>query len=151
MPRRIAVAVVEHAGRYLIGRRPAGVPLAGFWEFPGGKVQPGETPQQAAQRECREETGLAVQVLLPCEQVVYEYDHGRLLIDFFACTLEAGDLTPRPPFCWVPAAELAQYPFPPANAGLVERLIRAAMPDTATRRQGDKANEDSTGNPYPTP
>ena len=61
-PTRIAIAVVEHAGRYLIGRRPDGVPLAGLWEFPGGKVQLSETAEQAAERECLEETGLEVAV-----------------------------------------------------------------------------------------
>ena len=59
---QIAVAVVEHDGRFLVGLRPAGKPLAGFSEFPGGKVHSGETPAEAAERECREETGLSVVV-----------------------------------------------------------------------------------------
>lgn len=121
-PARIAIAVVEHDGRYLIGRRPEGVPLAGYWEFPGGKVQPGETAEQAAARECLEETGLAVTVGAPYPPVVHQYDHGKLALAFFACRALNPEESPRPPFRWVLAAELDQYQFPEANGGLVAYL-----------------------------
>ena len=58
----IAIAIVEYDGLFLVGQRPPDVPLAGLWEFPGGKVQAGETPEAAAARECFEETGLTAQV-----------------------------------------------------------------------------------------
>lgn len=124
-PVRIAVAVVEHAGHYLIGRRPEGVPLAGQWEFPGGKVQAGETPRQAAARECLEETNLAVAVGEAYPVVVHDYKHGRVALEFFTCRPHDPSSPPKAPFRWVPAAELAGYEFPEANAALVAELTKA--------------------------
>jgi 8-oxo-dGTP diphosphatase len=130
MPTPIAIAVVEQDGQFLIGRREAGVALAGLWEFPGGKVEPGETPEQAAVRECREETGLTVAVVGAYERVEHRYAHGDVVLHFFACRpIEAGQ-TPHARFRWVPADELVHYEFPPANAALVERL--------GARRVGDR-------------
>ncbi|HUY36667.1 MAG TPA: (deoxy)nucleoside triphosphate pyrophosphohydrolase [Pirellulales bacterium] len=127
-PTRIAVAVVEHEGRFLIGPRPAGIPLAGLWEFPGGKVEFGETAAQAAARECQEETGLSIEVGASYPAVVHPYDHGRLALEFFACRPLDPQQPPLPPFRWVALDELAKYPFPAANAGLIEFLVRAAGP-----------------------
>ncbi|HUY88392.1 MAG TPA: (deoxy)nucleoside triphosphate pyrophosphohydrolase [Pirellulales bacterium] len=121
-PTRIAIAVVEHDGRYLIGRRPEGVPLAGLWEFPGGKVQTGETARQAAARECLEESGLEVAVGEAYPAVVHRYSHGQVALEFFACRPLDPRQTPKPPFRWVPADELGQYQFPEANGGLVDYL-----------------------------
>lgn len=124
-PTEIAIAVVEHAGRYLIGQRPADVPLAGLWEFPGGKVQPGETPARAAARECLEETGLVVGVGELIAQITHQYDHGRVRLNFFACTPLVDDLshaTPTPPFCWATAEDLRRLDFPAANATVIELL-----------------------------
>ena len=122
----VAVAVVEHEGRFLVGWRRAGAALAGLWEFPGGKVQAGETPADAAVRECREEAGLRVTVVGSYPGVRHRYDHGSVSIQFFACC-PAGPLShPRPPFRWVSAAALADYRFPAANADLVQQLARSA-------------------------
>jgi 8-oxo-dGTP diphosphatase len=121
-PTRIAIAVVEHHGRYLIGRRPEGVPLAGYWEFPGGKVQAGETAEQAAARECLEETGLEVAVGEPYPAVVHQYAHGKVALEFFACRPLEPEQTPRSPFRWVLAADLGEYQFPEANGGLLAYL-----------------------------
>ncbi len=118
----IAVAVVREAGRVLIGKRPPDVPLAGFWEFPGGKVHEGEQPEAAAVRECREETGLEIRTEGPCEEVVYPYQHGRLRIHFFLARPAGGSAIPRVPFCWAPLSELAGYRFPPANQAVLRRL-----------------------------
>jgi 8-oxo-dGTP diphosphatase len=123
-PTRIAVAVVEHEGRFLIGQRPAGVALAGLWEFPGGKVKPGESSAEAAARECLEETGLAIEVGAPYPAVVHQYDHGRLALEFFACGAVDPSQPPLSPFRWVPLAEVASYQFPAANAGLIEFLLQ---------------------------
>ncbi len=121
-PTEIAVAVVLCEGRVLIGQRPAGVPLAGLWEFPGGKVLPGESPADAAARECREETGLAIRVDGILCEVAHDYPHARLRIHFFTATpLNRGTL-PLPPFRWGELARLADYPFPPANAEAIEKL-----------------------------
>ncbi|MCR4414227.1 MAG: (deoxy)nucleoside triphosphate pyrophosphohydrolase [Thermoguttaceae bacterium] len=120
----VAVAVVQYADQVLVGRRPEGSPLAGFWEFPGGKVQPHETPEQAAVRECREETGLEVRLVGPVQEVLYEYPHGPVCLYFHCATPLDPTRSPTAPFRWVPVGELAEYRFPPANAPIVEQLLR---------------------------
>ena len=122
MPTRIAIAVVEHDGRYLIGRRPDGASLAGLWEFPGGKIEAGETAELAAARECLEETGLAVEVGPAFSQVVHQYAHGKVALEFFVGRPLEPEQAPKSPFRWVLAAELDQYEFPEANGGLVAYL-----------------------------
>lgn len=118
----IAIAVVEHEGRVLVGRRPEGVPLAGLWEFPGGKVDERETPEEAAARECLEETGLAVRVGEPYPTVEHEYEHGWVKLHFFAATPVEPLRPPREPFRWVPISELERYAFPAANDRVIRRL-----------------------------
>lgn len=125
-PQSIAIAVVEHAGAFLIGRRPEGVPLAGMWEFPGGKVQPEEDAPSAAVRECLEETGLRVEVLGEYPPHEEAYSHGVVRLRFFACRpLESVAPAPLPPFRWVPRAELAKYDFPKGNRALLALLTAA--------------------------
>jgi 8-oxo-dGTP diphosphatase len=124
-PTPIAIAVVENAGRYLIGRRPDGVPLAGFWEFPGGKVHADEVPAAAAARECLEESGLVVEVGKLLTEVDYLYEHGAVHLSFFDCSAIDADAAPREPFRWVPAEQLGDFEFPPANAALLELLTAA--------------------------
>ncbi len=120
---RIAVAVIEHQGRYLIGQRPAGVALAGLWEFPGGKQLADESAEQAAVRETAEETGLAVEALGHYGTVTQAYSHGTVAVTFVACRVNVPIVAPTAPFRWVTAAELAKYEFPAANTALVRRLI----------------------------
>lgn len=121
----IAIAVVEQEGRFLIGQRPEGAPLAGLWEFPGGKIEPGETAEAAAVREAREETGLAVEPLFRYPEHLHEYDHGRVQLIFIACRLAADAAwAPRPPFRWVERADLAAHAFPEGNRALI-RLLTA--------------------------
>ena len=127
----IAVAVVRRSGQVLIGPRPSDVPLAGFWEFPGGKLQPGESPEAAALRECREETGLEIRLEGACEEVVFAYPHGRLRIYFFAARPAGDSLVPRAPFRWVSLSELVRYPFPPANQSVLDRLLSGDWRDSA--------------------
>jgi mutator protein MutT len=121
----IAIAIVEHDGRFLIGQRDAHVALAGFWEFPGGKIESGETPQAAAIRECLEETGLEIRITGEYPAVTHEYDHAKLRLHFLA----AAPLDPRASvpsrFRWVPAGELSEYAFPPANRRVLELLARS--------------------------
>jgi mutator protein MutT len=120
----VAIAVVEHAGNFLIGQRPPDVPLSGLWEFPGGKIEPGESPEAAAVRECLEETGLAVEPLFRYPEQVQQYDHDRVQLVFIACRphlREGGTL--RDPFRWVPRVELASYSFPAGNRSLIEHLL----------------------------
>lgn len=127
-PTPIAIGVIQHEGKYLIGQRPAGKPLAGLWEFPGGKVEAGETPAEAAARECLEETGLRVVVGPQYPEVVQQYDHDRVRLHFFACAPAdvemLGDLVAG--YRWVSGQELARYEFPSANAGLIAHLAGIA-------------------------
>ena len=124
MPTRIAIAVVEHDGRFLIGQRPEGVPLAGLWEFPGGKIEAGETAEQAAVRECREEAGLIVQPMFRYPAAVHEYAHGAVELEFVGCGVVSGEqVEPQSPFRWVKRRELAQYEFPQANRELIRQLL----------------------------
>jgi 8-oxo-dGTP diphosphatase len=127
MPTPIAIAVVEHEGRFLIGQRPDGVPLAGLWEFPGGKIEPGETPEAAAVRECFEETGLTVEPLFRYPEHVQQYDHDRVQLFFIACRLVAGTAAePCSPFRWAVREELSRYAFPQGNQGLLDLLLATA-------------------------
>jgi mutator protein MutT len=125
----IAVAVVEHDDRLLIGRREGGAPLAGMWEFPGGKVESHETPQAAAIRECREETGLLVRVVDRYPSIDYDYEHAAVRLHFFQCAIvsERGPLAER--FRWVARRELRNHSFPPANQALLDLLLTAERRD----------------------
>lgn len=127
----IAVAVARRGNDVLIGQRPPGVPLAGYWEFPGGKAHSDETPRAAAARECLEETGLAVAVGAEYPGATHDYPHGRVELHFFACAPLDANAVPRPPFRWAAMASLDQFPFPPANATLLELLTAEAK-----RQQG---------------
>ena len=125
-PSRIAIAVVEHDGCYLIGQRPAGVPLAGLWEFPGGKLEGQETAEQAAVRECCEEAGIDVMVCGEYPSAVHTYDHGRVELHFFRCRPRDALQEPSPPYRWVAGSELDRYEFPAANAALLKLILSAA-------------------------
>ncbi len=121
-PVEIAVAVVENEGKFLIGLRPSGVPLAGLWEFPGGKIEPGEPPENAAVRECLEETGSIVRITGEYLRTFYSYEHADVELRFFACALTAGQRELPARFRWVKPADLSRYSFPPANAELLALL-----------------------------
>ena len=124
----VAIAVVQHEGRFLVGTRPEGVPLAGLAEFPGGKVHAGETPVDAAARECLEETGLAVEVGEEILSTLHQYEHGLLEVHFFRCHPIDPEILPLPPFRWVEAAELTTLQFPAANGPLTELLLGNSRP-----------------------
>jgi 8-oxo-dGTP diphosphatase len=121
----IAVAVVLRHGQVLVGRRASDADdAAGLDEFPGGKVEPGETLAAAAARECLEETGVAVRIDGLLDRVTSASGSGPLDILFFAATPLDDRATPLVPFAWVPLDELAARRFPPANARLVARLVQ---------------------------
>lgn len=123
-PTPIGIAVVIHDGQCLVGTRPAGVPLAGQLEFPGGKCRPGENSRSAAVRECLEETGLEVAPRELLSEVTHRYAHGELLLHFWLCrpTANAIQQAPHDEFDWVALGELDANQFPAANAGLIARL-----------------------------
>lgn len=118
----IAIAVVRQGDRFLVGERPSGSVLAGHAEFPGGKVRPSETPADAAVRECREETGLEIEVAGELLTKTHRYDHGEIELHFFLCAPRDEHAAPASPFRWVPRGELARLNFPAANAEVTELL-----------------------------
>ena len=124
-PTIVAAAVIEADGRYLITRRQKGH-LAGFWEFPGGKLRPNETLPECVQRELREELGVEVTVGEELETVTWSYPERTVVLHFFRCRLAGGQITPREgqAMAWVEPRELERYPFPPADASLITRLRR---------------------------
>ena len=121
-PTDIAIAVVRRGEHYLVGQRPVGVALAGYWEFPGGKIESGESPAEAAVRECFEETGLRVRVLSEYARNVERYEHGCVQLFFLACEAEEPAIEPRAPYCWVPRDQLPLLPFPAGNREMLRLL-----------------------------
>ncbi len=123
-PTLVGIGIVRRArdGRYLIRERPAGTVYAGYWEFPGGKVEPGETPEQATIRECLEETGLTVAAVRLRAVVEHTYSHGFVRLHFIDCAPVDPDAEPFPACRWVAASELAGHRFPEANEAILAEL-----------------------------
>lgn len=121
-----AVALIDTDGRVLLAQRPAGKSLAGLWEFPGGKVEPGETPEAALIRELREELGIDTwhSCLAPLTFASHSYEGFHLLMPLFACRRWEGTPAPREGqvLKWVRAQNLRDYPMPPADEPLIPIL-----------------------------
>jgi len=122
----IAIAIILHPtdGTVLISKRRADTHLANLWEFPGGKCLPGETPEECALRETREETGLRVSVLEAWPPLTYTYPERIVTLHPFLCRAGSGEARPlsSKETAWVRPSDLDDYPFPEANAPLLERL-----------------------------
>jgi 8-oxo-dGTP diphosphatase len=121
-----AVALIDVDGRVLLAQRPPGKSLAGLWEFPGGKVEAGETPEAALIRELHEEIGIDTHAscLAPLSFASHSYDDFHLLMPLFACRRWQGTPQPREGqvLKWVRAADLRNYPMPPADLPLIPVL-----------------------------
>jgi len=122
----VAAALVDIDGRVLIARRPEGKALAGLWEFPGGKVEPGERPEAALIRELNEELGIDVQeaCLAPFVFASHAYDSFHLVMPLYLCRRWSGLVVAREhaALAWVRPNALPDYPMPPADAPLVAWL-----------------------------
>jgi 8-oxo-dGTP diphosphatase len=122
----VAVALIDTEGRVLLAQRPEGKSLAGLWEFPGGKVEAGETPEAALIRELTEELGIETKssCLAPLTFASHSYDDFHLLMPLFACRRWVGIPTPREGqnLAWVRANDLRNYPMPPADIPLIPIL-----------------------------
>jgi 8-oxo-dGTP diphosphatase len=114
----------DAAGRYLITQRRRGSHLAGLWEFPGGKVEAGETAAACLRRELTEELSATFAVGELAETVRWDYPDRTVVLHFFDCRLESGTIAPREQqgMQWVEPARLADYDFPPADRELIQRL-----------------------------
>ena len=126
----IAVGIVQKANRVLITRRKLDGLLGGLWEFPGGKVNPGETPDRACAREIREETGLDVRVDTQLTRVRHAYTHFKIEMDVFYCTFTGGQVALDGPIdhAWVEPESLSDYAFPRANLKFIPMIKLQTSP-----------------------
>ncbi len=121
-----ACALVDPDGRVLIAQRPEGKSMAGLWEFPGGKVEPGELPEQSLIRELQEELGITVkpECLAPLTFASHTYPDFHLLMPLYVCRRWEGFVEAREKqkLKWVRPNELRNYPMPPADEPLISHL-----------------------------
>lgn len=123
----VACALVDPDNRILLTQRPEGKSLAGLWEFPGGKVEPGETPEDALIRELAEELSIVVRpaCLAPLTFASHTYDSFHLLMPLYICRRWEGTVVPREKqaTAWVRPNRLRDYPMPPADEPLIPHLV----------------------------
>ncbi|MFZ5738688.1 MAG: (deoxy)nucleoside triphosphate pyrophosphohydrolase [Pseudomonadota bacterium] len=127
----VAVALIDADNRVLIAQRPKHKQLGGLWEFPGGKLDPGERPEAALIRELDEELGITVKeaCLAPLTFASHAYEDFHLLMPLYVCRRWEGLAMPREgqELAWVRAAKLRDYPMPPADIPLIPPLIELLM------------------------
>ena len=130
-----ACALIDADGRVLLTRRPPDKPMAGLWEFPGGKVQEGETPEAALIRELAEELGISVRkpCLAPITFASHSYESFHLLMPLYICRRWEGEITPLEgqEIVWVRSQKLPSYEMPPADIPLVPILQDWLQPPAA--------------------
>jgi 8-oxo-dGTP diphosphatase len=121
-----ACALIDVDGRVLLAQRPPGKPMAGLWEFPGGKVESGERPEDSLIRELEEELGIVVReaCLAPLTFASHAYPEFHLLMPLFVCRRWDGTVAPREGqrLAWVRPNRLREYPMPPADEPLIAHL-----------------------------
>jgi 8-oxo-dGTP diphosphatase len=122
----VAVALVDRDGRVLLAQRPPGKKMAGLWEFPGGKIEPGETPEHALVRELHEELGIDTKTscLAPLTFASHSYDDFHLFMPVFVCRVWNGHVTSKEgqSFAWVYPKDFDKYAMPPADIPLIPIL-----------------------------
>ncbi len=127
----VACALIDPDKRVLIAQRPEGRAMAGLWEFPGGKLEPGERPEQTLIRELREEIGITVTepCLAPLTFASHRYDSFHLLMPLYVCRRWEGNAVAREGqrLAWVRANKLRDYPMPAADIPLIPHLIDLLM------------------------
>ena len=125
---RVAAALIEEGGQYLVARRKEGTHLGGLWEFPGGKCEEGETCESCVSREVLEELGIEITpprfFLTHC----HEYPEKIVELHFYTCSIHQGE--PRPLGCaefnWVKPEDFPNYEFPPADLPVLNQLLERA-------------------------
>ena len=120
----VAAAVVIRDGEVLLTRRAEGQHLAGLWEFPGGKLEDGESPEEALVRECKEECDIDVAVAEILEVTHHRYPEKDVLLLFYRCELRAGEVrhVQVADHAWVAPKDLGTFPLPPADEKVVTRI-----------------------------
>lgn len=127
---QVAIGIVIDRRGILICRRKNNTSFGGYWEFPGGKVEEGETPELAVARELLEELEIHVTPLRALKRIEHDYPKARVVLHPFICRLDAGEPVAicASEFAWVEAAgALRAYRFPKANLGLIEALVREGV------------------------
>ena len=119
-----AALIRDDAGRYLITQRRKGSHLEGLWEFPGGKLEAGETPEIGLRRELEEELTATFEVGPLVETIHWEYPDRTIVLRFYTCRHVAGPIEPREgqAMAWATPDQLPEYDFPPADGALIQRL-----------------------------
>ena len=125
----VAAGLICHEGRYLIALRKPGVHLAGYWEFPGGKRETGESLEECLRRELYEELRIKIDLPVPYQIVRHDYADKTVELHFFRCAIEQGRATPVDcaEIRWVFPEDLAQFKFPPADEVIIKALQRDAV------------------------
>jgi 8-oxo-dGTP diphosphatase len=122
----VAAVLVDRDGRVLLAQRPAGKKMAGLWEFPGGKIEASETPEEALVRELHEELGIDTKAscLSPLTFASHAYDDFHLFMPVFICRVWQGMVTSKEgqAFAWVYSKDFDKYPMPPADVPLIPVL-----------------------------
>ena len=125
----VAAGLIRREGRYLIARRKEGVHLGGFWEFPGGKREAGETLEECLHRELWEELNVRIDVPLPFQIVHHEYPEKTVELHFFRCRIESGEAVAQDcaELRWVYPHEMAAFEFPSADQAIIVALRQGRM------------------------
>lgn len=124
----VAAAILNKKNEVLYTQRPAGKIMAGLWEFPGGKIEPGETAEKALKRELFEELDIHVDTeeLIPLTFASQEYDNFIMVMPLYICRQWSGNITPKEGqnYEWVEIKNLKKHPMPPADEPLLDHIIR---------------------------
>ena len=119
-------AIIKDGDRYLVGQRAAKKDQGGLWEFMGGKIEPGETPEQALARECREELALEIENECIIDSVVHEYPEKTIRLTLISCSPKSGSVPKaleHQQIRWVTVPEMRGMPFAPADSELIDKLF----------------------------
>ncbi len=124
LPLAVCAAVIQRQGKILLTQRPTDKPHGGFWEFPGGKIEPGESPHQSLHREIREELNIEISVGPVLESVYHHYDWGTVLIIAYRCSWQSGAIQHLEvvDHRWVTPEQLSEYKILPADLPIIARI-----------------------------
>lgn len=128
--KRVTAAIIKKEDKVLIAQRSKGDKLALKWEFPGGKIEKNETPEECLKREIKEELNLSIQVTDHFADSIYKYDSGEITLQAYLGEIKSGDLLLRVhnDLRWVRINELRNFEFCPADVPLVERMMDIYLP-----------------------